>query len=237
MCRCVVRINVHSNALFFSFVFPLAASLPYKASQGGAVSTVVLCPLSLLPLLAFTFCCSLSPVPETSLYKVTFIFKLSNSMTVYVLVLFDLVVAFDTAAHSLLKTHHSMSDTTPAYLSTPLSDRFSVSRMQDLPVLPQWCCLHRSEDHSLFCVLPTTRVITGWPCLSLCFPSMTTYDQCPWLLFSAQTSLLGSGPTKSTLYLTFLPEHYLLTSYSTWIKIPYSLCILLVEGIIIYPMT
>lgn len=76
-----------------------------------------------------------------------------------------------------------------------------------------------------------------WPCLSLCFPSMTTNDPVPPTPYIQLRHHFSALDPQRLLYLTFLPESCLITSYSTWIKTSYSLCSPLVEGIIIYPIT
>ena len=96
------QIHVHSDAFFFLLCIP---SCSFPSLQSFPVSDGVnksLRSLSLYPLLTSTLCCSLIPVPETPLYKVTFIFRLSNSVTVSILVSFDLTVVFNTAVHSIL---------------------------------------------------------------------------------------------------------------------------------------
>ena len=74
------------------------------------------------------------------------------------------------------------------------------------------------------------------------FKSLLSFNDHLWpsasnLLCPAQTPLLGSGPIESALNLTFLTKSCLITSYATWIKTLYSLCIPLTEGPIVPAMT
>lgn len=190
--------------------FPSLQNFPVS----GSVLTFFTSPLT------FILCCSLIPIPETPLCKLTFIFKLSNSMIVYVFILFDLMVAFDTVPTSSLKL-------TLAWVIPPLSTC-------PPPSLTIFHLLHAGSSNDASAMLPS--LFRAWffvlcssshicPHRLAMFKSLLSFSDHLWpsasdSLFSAQTSLLGFGPANSVLYLAFLPEHCLLTPYSTWIKIP-----------------